>query len=282
MNKKGIAILGIIGIVVAVLAGIGGFTYYSLTNSPTVKAQLNYEAGQVLVNGAAVLDTIKLKQGDNIETGDDGEASVILYESVIVSLEPLTKITLADLTLEHPQIIQEGGTTFNQFTKLLGVEDYSIKAGNSVASVRATSFEFADGKVLTSEGTVEYEADGERFMVAAGKVVERIDGAMTERDMTPEERSRMVKHLRRMISNMQHLREMEADKHPTLKKRMMKQYDITEDELREKLDSIDRGEFDVDEIREQSPVKIESVDKIAEMSKVIQQINRDIDAISSE
>ena len=160
MSKKKI----IFSIIILIFLISGVYAYYSLFKISYIPAQLHVNSGSVKVNDAFVNGNIKLKQGDIIET-IDGLATIILYESVVINLEKNTKISLQDLIKEHPKVKQEGGKTWNTFTKLSGVEDYTISEGNSVASVRATAFELSSGKIITGEGEVDYSVDNSFYIV---------------------------------------------------------------------------------------------------------------------
>ena len=96
MKKKVLAIIGGIGLALIILFAI---IYSSLTSASVVTAQLHIESGSVLVNGQAAVDDVNLKEGDLIETGTDSEATVILYESLVINLEPNTKITLEIISM---------------------------------------------------------------------------------------------------------------------------------------------------------------------------------------
>lgn len=275
-TKKGFStVLIAVGIAVVMLIGLLGYGYHDLTSSKMVKAQLHVESGIVKVNGEKVSARVLLDERDLIET-TDGLATVILYESVIINLDPNTKVTLEDLIREHPKVGQEGGTTWNKFTGLLGVEEYTIKEGNSVASVRATSFELSASKIIVGEGKVEYAIDGQQFTVTARRVVEKVDGEVIERDATPEELMRVREHMRRSIKELRYLRQLEIEKHPILVNQLKKKYDVSEEEIKQRLEEADNGVYDVDEMVEKSPIKIESAKKVAEITKVIQEINKGI------
>ena len=280
-NKRGVATIAIVGGILAlILTGALGFSYYSITHSKTIDAQLHVESGIVKVNGNEVNGNVLLNEGDLIETLD-GEATAILFESVIVNIYPNTKITVQELTNKHPKLEQEGGKTWNKFTGLSGVEEYSIKEGNSVASVRATAFELSSGKIITGEGEVEYVIDGKRFTVREGRVVERADGEIIERAATPEELANVKEHMQKSIEELRYLRQLEIEKHPVLAKQLKKKYYVSDMEIKQYLEEADDGMHDVDAMVEKSPVKIESVYKIAEITKAIQMINKDVKQVNS-
>src|SRR3989344_4031454 len=153
MNKRVWLVLS--GVLVVVLVAIG-IVYFSVTGSGTVPAQLHYEIGEVYINQQKVVGDMALEESDVIESRESAKATVILHESIIIRLKPDTKISISDLSKENPQVYQESGETWNKFTRLSGVEEYSIGSGNTVASVRGTLFKFGKDKIITGEGKVDY------------------------------------------------------------------------------------------------------------------------------
>ncbi len=256
-------------IVLVLLVGLGS-AFMIATGSSTVKAQLHVEDGTATVNGKDVTGIVKLSEGDIIAA--EGHATVILYESVLVSLEPGAKITLDELVNDHPQVSQQEGRSISTFTKLAGVEQYSIKTDSTVASVRGTLFAFEDGYVLTGEGSVSVAFGGEDFTVNSGRVVE--DGV--ERDATNEEMASISAFLQRAIQELRFLRQQEMDKHPILVSTAKSLYGLDDAGINEKLEAADRGEINTDEAKAQSPIQLDSLDKIADITKAIQQLSAEL------
>jgi len=245
--------------------------YSSLVSSKTVEAQLSVEEGAVFVNGEQVTEYSELKQGDVVETGEDGLATVILYESVVVNIDPNTKINIDDLTKEHPKISQEGGETWNQFTKLFGVEEYTIKAGNSVASVRGTAFAITEEKIVVDEGEVEYEIGNQKFNVLEGRVIEKIREEIKEREITQEEKDKIKLKEERIIKQLENLREREIKKHPKVLNYVKDKFSLEDKDIKEAFKEIDEGKKDINELEKKSPVKVESIDKIKRITEIIQE-----------
>jgi len=271
-NKNIIKWILIIGAAVVILAYLVSF----VVGSETVSAQLNVESGQVLVNDKEVTGDVLLKNNDVIQTGDDGSASVVLYESIVIDLDPNTKISLQDLTKENPQVSQEYGKTWNKFTKIAGVESYSIKTGNTVASVRGTAFGFEEGKVITEEGEVEYSADKKLFRVKAGRAVERINNEFKERDHNIEERALVKIKAARIIEHLKRVRKAEIRKNPRIFQILIKRTGLSKDDLIQKFNELDNGSAeDVDKLFKDVP-KVKSVDKIIRTTKAIQEVKREL------
>ena len=263
----------IIRIILLIIALITAYSYYAA--SRTVTAQLQIESGIVKVNGNIVNGNLKLSQGDIIET-NDGLATVILYESIVINLNKNTKINLEELTQKHPQITQENGKTWNKFTKISGVETYTIKTGNTVASVRATGFEISDNKILTGDGKVEYTIDEKTFTVTAKRVVEKVNDEIIERDATKAELEEIKEYRQRTIAQLKLLRQNEIDKYKRFVDIVKSRYNITDEDIKQGFEAADRGEWDISEILKKSPVKAKPLKKIVEITKTIQQLNEEL------
>jgi hypothetical protein len=279
MSKTGYIIAGIVIFVVLVLA----VSYFKITTSPTTVAFLNIEGGEVNVDVGkgweSATDQMELDLEDKVKTGD-GEATVVLYESVMVSLDPYTEVEIQDLNEEHVKVGQTSGSTWNKFTGIAGIDEFSVETPTTVATVRGTYFKVDMNGVTVSEGEVLVTMDGQQVLVKAGKKVTVEDGQLVESEFSEQEKQEIIAKMQRTVGQLKELREREAYKHPTLLNQLKKKYGITEAEAREYLDKADRGEYDLAEIEKKSPVKIESVHKIKLITEEIVQLNREIEALS--
>ncbi len=265
----------IIGLILAIVIIIAGLTYTILT-SPTVKAQLHIETGTVLVNGNSATNDMKLSEGDIIET-KNGKTTVILHESILVSLEEQTKITLDELAIKNPVVKQTTGTTWNTFMKLAGIDSFSIQTSNSIASVRGTGFQLSENKILTADGTVQYEKEKEIFSVNEMDVVEN----KNKRKANHAEMEEVKKYYSHAIKELKHMRALEMKKHTTIMRMIKTQYDLSDDDIVQKLDETDKGMHDVDEMKQKMPIKIAPIEKIAGITKEIQRMNEKITGINN-
>jgi len=274
--RAGKTALLIIGVLVLVILIAGFLVFNSLTQSKTVTAQLHVESGEVLVDGSRVTGNVLLNTGNIIET-IHGQGTVILYESVLISLAENTKITLPELFKQHPIVVQEKGKTWSKFTGLLGVEEYSVETANAVASVRATAFQVAENKVLVGEGTVQYDVNGQTFNVPIWRVAEIVDGQVIERAATAEERAEIIENIQGSIVELKYLRDLEINKEEKLLGMFQNQLDITDQDIQKAFEAADAGLVNVDTIKEytsQIPFKVESINKVADITKEIQDLNR--------
>lgn len=259
------------GIVLVVILLGAGLTY-TLFASSTVSAQLHVESGTVTVNGKTVTSDQQLSRNDVIET-TNGKATVILHESIIISLEPATEVTLDDITQKNP-VIKQTGTTWNTFMKIAGVDGFDIKTSTSIASVRGTSFQLTDTKILTADGTVNYKQDDQTFTVTEMNVVEKQAKGMVERKANTDEIKTVKQHYQHAINEIKHLRKLEMKKHAILMNMIKTQYDMNDTQLNEKLDEIDNGAMNVDDLMKQTPFAPASLEKIAVMTKEIQKMRQ--------
>jgi hypothetical protein len=243
----------------------------------TVEAQLIPEEGVVTLNDDQVDQKTDLEEDDIIETKEDSYATVILFESIIINLDPNTKITLTDLMKEHPVVDQEFGSTWSKFTGLLGVESYTIKSDTTFASVRGTSFQFLidenGEKVFTEEGRVDVRMRDKNFILTANQVAEDITGEAIKREATDEERGILSEKDVRLVKSLTDLRDEELQKHPVLVESIKMKYNADEEDFKRTMDEIDQGMYSVDALVERAPVKTEGVLKVAELTKQIQMIN---------
>tara|TARA_Y100000310_G_scaffold165965_1_gene165715 strand:+ start:941 stop:1771 length:831 start_codon:yes stop_codon:yes gene_type:complete len=272
MGKKALIFLGI---TIAIFLGLG-FTYFSLVSSKTIAAQLNVESGIVFVNAEEVSGQITLDEEDLIKTSGNGRATIILYETMVVNLEPDTEITVTDLKKSNPQLTQKSGETWNTLTKVVGIEEYTIKSGNSVASIRGTSFIFNIEKIAVLEGEVGYVIDETNYIVSKNRAVEKVDGKINERALNPEEKAKIIAVKTRARDQLKWLREREIEKHPKVLNMIKSKYDLTDEDIRQALQDADEGLLDIEELEKQSPVNIESVRKISEITREIIKINQEV------
>ncbi|MBU0467415.1 MAG: FecR family protein [Nanoarchaeota archaeon] len=270
MKKKFVIPLAVVGIILITAL----IMFSSLVSSKTIEAQLSIEQGTVLVNEKIVSGGMELKQGDVIETGTNGKATVVLYESIVINLEPETIITLDELIKSNPSVSQDGGETWNQVTNLFGIDSYTIKAGNSVAAVRGTSFYLTEEKIIVDKGEVDYEIDGQKFKVTAGRVVEKIGQEVRERDAKPDESVQLNSQNERTIVQLKNLRKLEVEKHPKTVNAVKKKYGITDEDIIKIFEDADRGELDLREFQDKSPVKVDSVEKIIRITEKIRELNQ--------
>jgi hypothetical protein len=276
---KSIITYTIIGIIVIMLS-IGGFAYYTATGSPTTKAFLNIFKGEVQAdkgNGyTTATDGQKLALNDRVKTMQNSEAAIVLHESAIINLEPETEVYIKDLSEKHIKVTQNSGTTWSKFTGLAGIEGLSIETPTTVATVRGTFFGVKMEEILAGESDVEVTYQGEKYNLKEGQKAVIRDKKLTIEELTPEDRAEVARQMEKTVKSLKILRMREVEKHPILAKQLKNKYQITDETIKEQLEKADRGEYDLNEAIQKSPVKIASVYKIKEFTEKIIEINKKI------
>jgi hypothetical protein len=264
----------VLGVVIAIIVILAG-AYFYVTGSSTRTAFLNIDSGQVQVDTGsgwqAATDGMDLGVNDKVKTLN-GEATIVLHESVIITVEPNSEVAISDLSKDSLQIEQTEGSTWNKFTGLTGVNELSVKTPTTVATVRGTEFGVEMRGVLVGEGVVEVTGDGETFLIKAGKKIVMRDGKLVEEDLTPEEKARILSKMQNTLEKMKRLRMQEIEKKQFIYEKMKAKYDITDEEVKEYLERADNGEFDLEEVEKKAPVKVEGLKKVKEITeKIIEQ-----------
>ena len=277
MAKKPIIAYTIIAIIVILLA-VGGYAYFAATGSPTVKAFLNIFKGQAQVdhgNGyTAAADGQKLALNDRVKTMQESEAAVVLHESAIINLDPDTEVSIKDLSEKHVKVAQNSGTTWNKFTGLAGMEGMSIETPTTVATVRGTFFGVKMDTILAGEHDVEVTYKGEKYNLKEGQKAVIKEEKLTIEEMTAEDKAEAARQMQKTIESLKILRIREIEKHPILAKKIKEKYQITDEQIKEHLEKADRGEYNLDEIVQKSPIKMQSVYKIKAFTEKIIEINK--------
>ena len=270
-----------IGILLILIVILAGFAYMRLASSPTRVAVLNIEEGNVQVDTgkgwAAATDEMDLSVDDKVKTDQNSQASIVLYESIIISLEPSTEIGILDLAKQNIQLKQDSGDTWNKFTALAGIGGLSIQTPTTVATVRGTAFGVGMTSLIVGEGKVDYTFEGETMTVQEDEKAElemvTQDGAakkkMVKNTLTQADRDKIAGKMQRTVQMLKKLREMEVKKNSFLAKQLQQRYNIDEAKIREYLDRADLGEFDLNELEKKSPVKLAAVTKIKGITQEI-------------
>jgi hypothetical protein len=247
--------------------------YLSFVSSKTISARLLVEKDSVFINGKEVFESQILEEKDVISVSDTGSASIILYESVVVVLDSGTTITLKEIAKKNLELVQENGGTWSQVTGLLGINKYTIRTSTSVASVRGTGFYFNDSLLFVGEGKVDYEKMEQSFLVEEGKAIEDFGQILKEREMTSEEKEIILTKKAEVIKHLKELRNLELAKHQKKIDMLKERYEFTDEDIQDYLEKADRGEINLEEIRDKSPIKLDSVEKIIFITNKIKEMN---------
>lgn len=269
MKKVSKVFLSIFGVVI--LAAF--FGYFYLTGSSTQVALLNIESGQVEVDQGQgflpAVDGMKLRLNDLVKTGGDGSASVILYESAIISLNPETEIKISDLDKDNLKIEQNSGSTWNKFTGLLGISSLVIETPETVATVRGTSFEVTMNSVIVGEGMVEVDFEGTKEKVGGGMGGMIENGKFVIAELSPEERARLANAVERHIKMLREIRILELEKKRAIFEKLLNANNLTREEFEDYLKEADEGGIDLAEVEANIPIKTEIVTRIKDITEKI-------------
>ncbi len=87
----------------------------------------------------------------------NGEASLILHNSIIVALDQDSEIQIDDLDKEHVKITHSAGSAWHKFLDLTGVKTFTVETPQTVATVKGTEFGTTMDRILVAQGEVEVE-----------------------------------------------------------------------------------------------------------------------------
>jgi hypothetical protein len=275
--KKGVKIA--IGIVVVILLA-AVFLFKSVTGEKTTPAYLVVDSGTVFVNGVLTQNEQDLKKGDIIRT-ESGEATVILYDSIIISLESNSEISLEALTKDHPQVKQVSGSIWTKFADVVGIQQFDVQTPNTVATVRGTEFGVdVDGNntvVPVGEGTVDVDGRPVNAFQQARKQ------GFTEvalEQLSPEQKRKMLFRMERTLQKMMRHREREIFvKEQRLLSLARKKATFSDDEIRQYLRDIDAGTIDDAAMLKKSPIRVQALYKIKRMNDRIKEQQRVIQLV---
>jgi hypothetical protein len=267
---------------------IGGYALYDQAQGFTRAAFLNIHEGSVFFDTGSgwkiAGDGMELSLGDKVKT-DNGIADVILFESVIVSLDTNTVVSISSLAENYPKIALESGSVWNKFTGLVGVDHFDVETPTTVATVRGTEFgvSFIDSiaQVIVAEGLVDVSADGETLQAAVYERVTKIVGQALQKDtLTPEDIEQLRERRARILQSLKKVRDDEIKKNGALLK-MAGAQGIDESKIQQGLDDVDAGVLDDKAVAAQItgavPFEVASVDKVLALNQVIKDQMRELE-----
>ena len=279
-------------IVVLVIIGIGMGAFFVLTGSSETVAYLNIEGGKVQVDKGAgweqAADQMELKKDFAVKTLDDGQASIVFYESDIMELQPNTEVKLAELVASHVAVSQKSGETWNRVSKLTGTREYTVETPNSVATVRGTGFgvNVSEGsdEIIVDEGTVQCSLPDKKDFkdITEYRSCMVKNGQIKEGEITKEQlifiRQRIEKEI--LILKMMQLRELWKNK--ILVNAMKERYNLTNEDLKQFIEETNSGRRDLNELRAKIPVRLQSLDKIIKIAEKIAELNKRLQMIDQK
>ena len=121
-----------------------------------------------------VTDTVVVKEGNGIKTGNDSWALITFDDGTTVELEPNTEVSVTELTNTHITVWQQVGRTWSGIKKLVGpLTQVQVETPSAAALVRGTLIDVVVdnlGNTIVSalEGVIEVTAEGISRTVEAG------------------------------------------------------------------------------------------------------------------
>lgn len=268
--KKGLKI-SLIVIALLIIAAVVSFTV--IGGASTKPARLVVESDVVQVNGNAVQGEQDLKLNDDIKTVN-GEATVILYDSVVVTLEPNSEVTISKLVQDHPGIKQVSGSTWTKFADVVGITTFDVETPTTVATVRGTEFgvdvQGNESSVDVGEGNVDVGADGKVTNVKQfQKLVKKegLEAALS--DLTPEQKQKLLTKMERTLRKMKMHRNRIVFEHKLAGKLIERYAHGDKEKAKQFFEDIDAGRTDDNELMAKIPVKPGIVYKIKKMDDKI-------------
>jgi len=149
MNNKLRLIIPII-VIICIIGFVWLMFVPDVAKAEEVKAQLVIESGTVQVKHAGESWTtaesgMDLYESDSIKTGDNSNASIILFKSSIIRLDSNTEVTIKELIKNADEtsvtIQQDAGRIWNTVSGVSGIDNYDVETPTAVASVRGTTFD---------------------------------------------------------------------------------------------------------------------------------------------
>jgi len=273
MEKSTITLI----VIVALLVVIGGGLYF-LLSSPTVSAQLMIESGNIQVDlGSgfqAASDGMLLSVKDRVKNVD-GEASIILHESVVIELDPGTEIVIDDLNKEHLKLNQPSGQTWNKFTKIAGVGTLEIATPVTVATVRGTFFGLTANKLMLGEGRVDARVGSNTVTLSGRQKMEAVDGVPETSALTEDELNTLHSHGQKMVMWLRRVREAEILKNDFALSMVEKRYGMSKKDVFDKLLALDGNDEDLDQLFDQAPMKTPALKKIQKLTEEIRRVKKE-------
>ena len=277
MNNRGLSTIKIpkwafvvAAIVIILLAAV-----LAAFADPIQQAVLTVEYGDVQVdqgNGfGKVQGKLSLQENAKIKTGE-GSAVLILFESMVLVIDPQTEVSLDELVQEYPRVKQDNGVTWNKFTALSGMQSFSTETPTAVAVARATGYEVHLDSILVVDGAVEVTAD-KAYMVHGLTALVQEGPMWTMRNLTGEERARLVERLKKTAKILQELRMDIIEEHSLLYASAKKMAGFTDEQRDAYFAQVDYGERDINADYQKSPVKHAVAQRVVALSKEIKKIN---------
>ncbi|MBU2561929.1 MAG: FecR domain-containing protein [Nanoarchaeota archaeon] len=250
-----------------------------LMSSKTRVAFLNIEEGNVEVDTGkgwtSAKDGMDLSLNDKVRTLE-GKAVIILYESVLVQLDPNTEVSIEELSKKNTKLYQSSGSTWNKFAAIAGIQSFEVETPTTVATVRGTDFWVDMDSVGVTEGNVDVKLRDKLLKLTAGKKALLERDLPVVRDVSPEDIQKAVLRKQIIVKHLKNLRQQEIEKHKNTYEMAKRLRGWTDADVQRYMDKLDRGELDENNIRRKTILPMESIDKFAKITAEIKKQQADI------
>jgi hypothetical protein len=271
--NKGLKILIVSLLLVFIILGSA---YFFIFNDDVNLAYLTVKKQNVEVNTQGnwlQAEDMELSLSDKVRT-TNGNALVLLYESILVDLDENTEVSIESLSEEKVVLNQNSGSVWSKFTGISGIESYEVQTPNSVATVRGTGFlskvDEGVSQFLVGEGVVEVNTESGTITVNTGEKAVKVDGEeLRKQELSEEEKVEIRDYMQQTLNDLKNLRKKEIEKHSSIIDKLMEQYQLTEEDINNFLEQIDSGELNDAELIEKSPVKLDAMYKIKRINDEI-------------
>ncbi|MEM4336895.1 MAG: FecR family protein [Candidatus Woesearchaeota archaeon] len=288
MQKKSkFIIAAVVTSVILILLGA-----YYITSSPETIAYLNIEKGKVEFNSGngwqIAQDQMKLKENYAIRTLEDGQASVIFYESEILELQPNTEINLTQISKQNIEIEQKKGESWSRVSKLTGTKQYEIKTPNSVATVRGTGFGVfisqESDELLVDEGVVECSFPNKTNTIQTRefKICKISRDKVIEEEITKEHLILIRQKVEKSIILLKTIQLREIKKNKVLLRIIKGRYNATDEDVVNFIEDINTGEIDLEKVKQKIPFRARPIEKIIMISEKINALNKRLEIIDNK
>ena len=277
MNNRGLSTIKIpkwafvvAAIVIILLAAV-----LAAFADPIQQAVLTVEYGDVQVdqgNGfGKVQGKLSLQENAKIKTGE-GSAVLILFESMVTIIDPHTELDIEELVKASPRVRQDKGVTWNKFTALSGMQSFATETPTAVAVARATGYEVHLDSILVVDGAVEVTAD-KAYMVHGLTALVQEGPMWNMRNLTGEERARLVERLKKTAAILQKLRLDIIEEHSLVYASAKKMAGFNDEQRDAYFAQVDHGERDINADYQKSLVKHAVAQRVVALSQEIKKIN---------
>jgi hypothetical protein len=260
---------------------IGSVVGLVMPNSQT-PARIHETSGDVQVDFGkgfvpAAVDQ-ELDEDDIVKTGADGNVIIVLYEQVIVRLEPDTAISIKELSKRDQGIKQESGTVWSKVARLSGAGTYEVNTPTTTATVRGTSLRTkVPYELIVAEGTVESAmaectTDACIVLTKQGEKVVMIDGVLTPMPLTEEEKAAIREQFAIELRVLRELRLREVYKNDMVMDYVTKRYQATPQDVADYLLDLDEGRRNEQEIRDNAPFITPNMETVFDYNREIREV----------